>query len=174
MSGPAAEAVDDVLCRFTPAEMAVSEVGYGKDAGEQRDILTFPPLQIAGAVVVLPVIPDDLGHSVHDLQFLDDAAAPVNIGLVELVLFLGDVPPQHHVIRQAHHPHFVEKARVIAVQTGRSVQPHSAGQLLCQVGDPLTMEVDLRDLGTEGAVHGGDDLEGHFRELLLFRVDAGL
>lgn len=53
-------------------------------------------------------------------------AAPLYIGLVELVLLLGDVPLQYHIIGQAHGAYFVQKARIVAVP-GRRPHPDPSG-----------------------------------------------
>ena len=95
MSGTLAEGRGDLGVRLAPAAVAVSEVGHSEDAGQQRDGLALQPLKIAGAVVIFAVIPHGFGHPVYDLEFLNDAAAPLYIGLVELVLLLGDVPLQY-------------------------------------------------------------------------------
>ena len=118
MSGTLAEGRGDLGVRLAPAAVAVSEVGHSEDAGQQRDGLALQPLKVAGAVVIFAVIPHGLGHPVYDLEFLNDAAAPLYIGLVELVLLLGDVPLQYHIIGQAHGAYFVQQARIVAVPAG--------------------------------------------------------
>ena len=84
MSGTLAEGRSDLGVRLAPAAVAVGEVGHSEDAGQQRDGLALQPLKVAGAVVIFAVIPHGLGHPVYDLEFLNDAAAPLYIGLVEL------------------------------------------------------------------------------------------
>ena len=158
--------------RLAPAAVAVGEVGHSEDAGQQRDGLALQPLKVAGAVVIFAVIPHGLGHPVYNLEFLNDAAAPLYIGLVELVLLLGDVPLQYHIIGQAHGAYFVQQARIVAVPAGGLIQTHPAGHLLRQLRSLLAVEVDFGDLGAEGAVHGRDDLQRHLREFALLRVDA--
>lgn len=118
MSGTLAEGRGDLGVRLAPAAVAVGEVGHSEDAGQQRDGLALQPLKVAGAVVIFAVIPHGLGHPVYDLEFLNDAAAPLYIGLVELVLLLGDVPLQYHIIGQAHGAYFVQQARIVAVPAG--------------------------------------------------------
>ena len=118
MSGTLAEGRSDLGVRLAPAAVAVGEVGHSEDAGKQRDGLALQPLKVAGAVVIFAVIPHGLGHPVYDLEFLNDAAAPRYIGLVELVLLLGDVPLQYHIIGQAHGAYFVQQARIVAVLFG--------------------------------------------------------
>ena len=172
MSGTLAEGRGDLGVRLAPAAVAVGEVSHSEDAGQQRDGLALQPLKVAGAVVIFAVIPHGLGHPVYDLEFLNDAAAPLYIGLVELVLLLGDVPLQYHIIGQAHGAYFVQQARIVAVPAGGLIQPHPAGHLLRQLRSLLAVEVDLGDLGAEGAVHGRDDLQRHLREFALLRVDA--
>lgn len=85
MSGTLAEGRGDLGVRLAPAAVAVSEVGHSEDAGQQRDGLALQPLKIAGAVVIFAVIPHGFGHPVYDLEFLNDAAAPLYIGLVERI-----------------------------------------------------------------------------------------
>ena len=67
-------------------------------------------------------------------------------------LLLGDVPLQYHIIGQAHGAYFVQQARIVAVPAGGLIQTHPAGHLLRQLRSLLAVEVDLGDLGAEGAV----------------------
>ena len=46
----------------------------------------------------------------------------MRIGFVELVLLLGDVPLQYHIIGQAHGAYFVQQARIVAVPAGGLIQ----------------------------------------------------
>lgn len=131
MSGTLAEGRGDLGVRLAPAAVAVSEVGHSEDAGQQRDGLALQPLKVAGAVVIFAVIPHGLGHPVYDLEFLNDAAAPLYIGLVELVLLLGDVPLQYHIIGQAHGAYFVQQARIVAVPAGGLIQTHKGISVIC-------------------------------------------
>lgn len=134
MSGTLAEGRGDLGVRLAPAAVAVGEVGHSEDAGQQRDGLALQPLKVAGAVVIFAVIPHGLGHPVYDLEFLNDAAAPLYIGLVELVLLLGDVPLQYHIIGQAHGADLVQQARIVAVPAGGLIHapgtPAAAATLL--------------------------------------------
>lgn len=134
MSGTLAEGRGDLGVRLAPAAVAVGEVGHSEDAGQQRDGLALQPLKVAGAVVIFAVIPHGLGHPVYDLEFLNDAAASLYIGLVELVLLLGDVPLQYHIIGQAHGADLVQQARIVAVPAGGLIHapgtPAAAATLL--------------------------------------------
>ena len=57
---------------------------------------------------------------------------------------------------RAHGADLVQKARIVAVPAGGLIQTHPAGHLLRQLRSLLAVEVDLGDLGAEGAVHGRD------------------
>lgn len=82
MSGTLAEGRGDLGVRLAPAAVAVGEVGHSEDAGQQRDGLALQPLKVAGVVVIFAVIPHGLGHPVYDLEFLNDAAAPLYMPLM--------------------------------------------------------------------------------------------